>query len=124
MLDSITLGLQLTDISIGRLADGSWHVQSGAIDLFFTDASFEPAGGGPGAAAANELRAPFNGKVIAIKAQPGTAVMRGETLLVLESMKLEHALAASRDGVIKSVHVEEGQQASTSQVLMTFELLQ
>ncbi|MEZ0306845.1 MAG: acetyl-CoA carboxylase biotin carboxyl carrier protein subunit, partial [Ramlibacter sp.] len=56
--------------------------------------------------------------------QPGTTVARGDTLLVLESMKLEHALAASRDGVIKSVHVEAGQQAATSQVLVTFEALQ
>lgn len=85
------------------------------------DASFEPAGGAGGASAANELRAPFNGKVIAVKARPGAMVARGETLLVIESMKLEHALAASRDGVVKAVHVQAGQQACTSQVLVTFE---
>jgi 3-methylcrotonyl-CoA carboxylase alpha subunit/geranyl-CoA carboxylase alpha subunit len=107
-----------------RLPGGGWHIQSGAVDLFIEDASFEPAAGGGAAAAANELRAPFNGKVIAVKALPGAAVVRGDTLLVLESMKLEHALAASRDGVVKSVHVEAGQQAATSQVLVTFEALQ
>jgi 3-methylcrotonyl-CoA carboxylase alpha subunit/geranyl-CoA carboxylase alpha subunit len=106
-----------------RLADRAWHVQHGAVDLVVTDASFEPAAAGA-TTAANELRAPFNGKVIAIKAQPGATVARGDTLLVLESMKLEHALGASRDGVIKSVHVEPGQQAATSQVLVTFEALQ
>jgi geranyl-CoA carboxylase alpha subunit len=42
-------------------------------------------------------------------------------LLVLESMKLEHVLSAARDGVVKAVHVEAGQQAATSQVLVTFE---
>ncbi|MDF2467004.1 MAG: biotin/lipoyl-binding protein [Ramlibacter sp.] len=99
------------------------HVQHGAVDLVVADASFEPAASGS-ATAANELRAPFNGKVIAIKARPGATVARGDTLLVLESMKLEHALGASRDGVIKSVHVEPGQQAATSQVLVTFEALQ
>ena len=107
-----------------RVEANTWHLQSGAIDLLVEDASFEPAAGGAGATAANELRAPFNGKVIAIKAQPGATVVRGDTLLVLESMKLEHALGASRDGVIKSVHVEPGQQAATSQVLVTFEALQ
>ena len=107
-----------------RLDANTWHVQSGAIDLLVEDASFEPAAGAGGVAAANELRAPFNGKVIAINAQPGAAVARGDTLLVLESMKLEHALGASRDGVIKAVHVEPGQQAATSQVLVTFEALQ
>jgi 3-methylcrotonyl-CoA carboxylase alpha subunit/geranyl-CoA carboxylase alpha subunit len=69
----------------------------------------------------HELRAPFNGKVISVAAQPGAAVGRGDTLLVLESMKLEHALGASRDGVIKAVHVGVGQQAATLQLLVTFE---
>jgi 3-methylcrotonyl-CoA carboxylase alpha subunit/geranyl-CoA carboxylase alpha subunit len=107
-----------------RLDEDRWHIQIGSVDLFIDDASFQPAAGAGGASAANELRAPFNGKVIAVKAQPGTTVARGDTLLVLESMKLEHALGASRDGVIKAVHVTAGQQAATSQVLVTFEALQ
>jgi 3-methylcrotonyl-CoA carboxylase alpha subunit/geranyl-CoA carboxylase alpha subunit len=105
-----------------RLDSGAWHIQTGAVDLVLEDASFEPAGNAGTAAAANELRAPFNGKVISVKAQPGTAVGRGDTLLVLESMKLEHALGASRDGVVKAVHVAAGQQAATSQLLVTFEV--
>jgi geranyl-CoA carboxylase alpha subunit len=104
-----------------RLDSGAWQVQAGALDLVIEDASFEPAANAGAAAGANELRAPFNGKVISVKAQPGTAVGRGDTLLVLESMKLEHALGASRDGVIKAVHVAAGQQAATSQLLVTFE---
>jgi geranyl-CoA carboxylase alpha subunit len=103
-----------------RVRDDAWHVQVGAVDLVVEDASFEPAANGA-AAAANELRAPFNGKVIAVKARPGESVSRGDTLLVLESMKLEHVLGAARDAVVKAVHVESGQQAATSQVLVTFE---
>jgi geranyl-CoA carboxylase alpha subunit len=103
-----------------RIGDLAWHVQSGAVDLVIEDASYEPAAGGA-SSAANELRAPFNGKVIAVKAQPGAIVARGDALLVLESMKLEHVLGAMRDGVVKAVHVEAGQQAATSQVLVTFE---
>jgi len=48
-------------------------------------------------------------------------VARGDTLLVIESMKLEHSLAAQRDGVIKAIHVQPGQQAGAAQVLVTFE---
>jgi 3-methylcrotonyl-CoA carboxylase alpha subunit/geranyl-CoA carboxylase alpha subunit len=107
-----------------RMDSGDWHVQAGAVDLVMADASFEAAGDAGAAGAAYELRAPFNGKVISVTAQPGTAVGRGDTLLVLESMKLEHALGASRDGVIKAVHVAAGQQAATSQLLITFEALQ
>jgi 3-methylcrotonyl-CoA carboxylase alpha subunit/geranyl-CoA carboxylase alpha subunit len=104
-----------------RLDAGAWHIQAGAIDLVITDASFEPAGNASAGAGMHELRAPFNGKVISVAAQPGAAVGRGDTLLVLESMKLEHALGASRDGVIKAVHVGVGQQAATLQLLVTFE---
>jgi geranyl-CoA carboxylase alpha subunit len=105
-----------------RLDNGAWHIQHGAVDLLIEDASFEAPGNAGGAAAANELRAPFNGKVIAVKAQPGTVVGRGDTLLVLESMKLEHALSATRDGIVKAVHVAAGQQAATSQLLVTLEI--
>ncbi len=103
-----------------KLENGRWHVQSGAVDLFIEDVSFEAAGATARGAGAGELRAPFNGKVIAVKVAAGMQVARGDTLLVIESMKLEHALAATRDAVAEAVHVEPGQQVATSQVLVTF----
>jgi biotin carboxyl carrier protein len=48
-------------------------------------------------------------------------VRKGETLVVVESMKLEHALAAPRDGVVRSVEVTAGQQVGPGQVLLTLE---
>ncbi len=54
-------------------------------------------------------------------AEPGTAVRKGDTLLVIESMKLEHSLAAAHDATVKAVLVAPGQQAATSQVLVSFE---
>jgi geranyl-CoA carboxylase alpha subunit len=107
-----------------RLDDGRWHVQSGAVDLFVEDASFEPANAGGAGGAAGELRAPFNGRVIAVMAQAGGSVALGDSLLVLESMKLEHALSASRAGVVEAIHAEAGQQVATGQVLVTFEATQ
>lgn len=97
-----------------------WHVQTGSVDLFLEDATLEPAASG-GVAAARELRAPFNGKVIAVHAAPGQAVKRGDTLLVIESMKLEHAVNASHDAVLAAVMAEVGQQTSTGQVLLRFD---
>ena len=100
--------------------DGRWHVQSGAVDLFIEDVSFEPTDTAGASGAAGELRAPFNGRVIVVKASPGAAVAQGDTLLVLESMKLEHALAATRGATIHALHVAAGQQVATGQVLLTF----
>jgi 3-methylcrotonyl-CoA carboxylase alpha subunit/geranyl-CoA carboxylase alpha subunit len=104
-----------------HIAGTTWHLQSGTIDFLVEDASFEPTARGGNVGAHTELRAPFNGKVIAVKTEPGAKVARGDTLLVIESMKLEHSLAAARDATIKSIHVQPGQQAATSQVLVTFE---
>ena len=101
--------------------DGRWHVRVGAVDLFLEDASYQPATSGLGGAGAHELRAPFNGKVMALHAAEGQRVKQGDTLVVLESMKLEHALAAPRNAVVASVEVGPGQQVATAQVLVRFE---
>ncbi|HEY0822585.1 MAG TPA: biotin carboxylase N-terminal domain-containing protein [Ramlibacter sp.] len=103
------------------LDERRWHVQVGAVDLFLQDASFDPPASSQAGGGGNELRVPFNGKVIAVHAHPGAGVRKGETLVVVESMKLEHALAAPRDGTVRSLHVEAGQQVASAQVLVTFE---
>jgi 3-methylcrotonyl-CoA carboxylase alpha subunit/geranyl-CoA carboxylase alpha subunit len=104
-----------------RVADGRWHVQVGAVDVWLKDASFEPAAGVASGSQAMELRAPFNGKVIAVKVSAGASVRRGDTLLVIESMKLEHAVCATRDAVVAAMAVEPGQQTAPGQVLLRFE---
>jgi geranyl-CoA carboxylase alpha subunit len=109
------------DVTVVALEAGHWHVQSGDVDLFVRDASFDPAGGAGGAAAGNELRAPFNGKVIALAASNGATLRKGDTALVIESMKLEHAIAAPRDARVGEVLVAVGQQVAPGQVLVRFE---
>ncbi|MDI1341260.1 biotin carboxylase N-terminal domain-containing protein [Polaromonas sp.] len=104
-----------------RVAHGRWHVQVGATDVWLKDASFEPAAGGSSVSRAMELKAPFNGKVIAVKVSAGASVKRGDTLLVIESMKLEHAVCATRDAVVAVISVEPGQQTAPGQVLLGFE---
>jgi 3-methylcrotonyl-CoA carboxylase alpha subunit/geranyl-CoA carboxylase alpha subunit len=113
-------GSTLEALPAVRVARGRWHVQNGAVDLFLDDASFDPPGAAAGAGS-DELRVPFNGKVVAVHAQPGASVRKGDTLVVVESMKLEHALGASRDGMVRSLHVAPGQQVATAQLLVTFE---
>jgi len=118
--DGQTRRLALRQPACVALGQRRWHVQVGAVDLLVQDASFDPP---PAARAAgsDELRAPLAGKVIAVHARRGASVARGDPLLVIESMKLEHALAAPRDGVVAAVHVGVGQQAASGQVLVALE---
>ena len=64
------------------------------------------------------ILAPMPGTVIAINAKPGDAIARGDTLLVIESMKLETAVKAPRDGVVEAVHVAVGQSFDRSAPLV------
>ncbi|MGA1343754.1 MAG: acetyl/propionyl/methylcrotonyl-CoA carboxylase subunit alpha [Hyphomonas sp.] len=66
----------------------------------------------------NIVKAPMPGKVLSMLARPGKAVTRGETLAVLEAMKMEHALAAPRDGMVGAVHAVAGQQVADGDVLV------
>ncbi|HVX32757.1 MAG TPA: acetyl-CoA carboxylase biotin carboxyl carrier protein subunit, partial [Solirubrobacterales bacterium] len=54
------------------------------------------------------LEAPMPGTVVQLRVEPGAAVAAGETLVVLESMKMEIAIAAPRDGVVAEVFVAAG----------------
>ena len=49
------------------------------------------------------LRAPMPGKIVATPVKAGDAVTKGQPVVVLEAMKMEHALTAPFDGVVESV---------------------
>ena len=98
-----------------------WHVQlqgPECFELWLTDQSHSAPSSGASAQAAQSLRAPFNGKLIALHVQEGQAVQQGDAVLVIESMKLEHILCAPRDAVVHSLSASVGQQVSPGQVLV------
>ena len=107
-------------VQLAAMRNREWHLQVDAVDLFVVDASFEPVAASSRAMAL-ELKAAFSGKVVAVHAAAGQAVKAGETLLVIESMKLEHSVTAARDSRVKAVAVEPGQQVSPGQLLLSFE---
>jgi acetyl-CoA carboxylase biotin carboxylase subunit len=62
--------------------------------------------------------APMPGKVIAMSVVVGQTVKRGETLLILEAMKMEHSVLSSSDGVVEEILVDEGQQLEANALLV------
>ena len=71
------------------------------------------------AAASGSLRAPMPGLVKLVRAAKGDAVIKGQPLLILEAMKMEHTIAAPHDGVIAEI-AAEGAQVSDGTVLVRF----
>ena len=72
------------------------------------------AGGTEGASV---LTAPMPGRVIAIRTSQGKAVRAGEPVVVIEAMKMEHAVVAPADGTVERVTVREGQQVERGAVV-------
>ncbi|TAL34654.1 MAG: carbamoyl-phosphate synthase large subunit [Phenylobacterium sp.] len=60
-------------------------------------------------AGAQALRSPLQGTVIGLAAQVGDTVRRGQTLVILEAMKMEHVISADAAGIVRGLAVEMGE---------------
>ncbi|MBT2375180.1 acetyl/propionyl/methylcrotonyl-CoA carboxylase subunit alpha [Pseudomonas fluorescens] len=67
------------------------------------------------------VKAPMDGAIVEVRVSEGDRVSKGQLLLVLEAMKMEHPLKAGIDGVIKRVQVIAGDQVRNRQVLLEIE---
>jgi len=90
-------------------AGGVLHLELGDLSASFEDLTYDPPAAAAGSAESRVL-APMNGRVLAVDVRPGDTVTKGQRLVVLEAMKMEHQLLARRDGVIDQVLVRVGDQ--------------
>ena len=67
----------------------------------------------------DKIMAPMPSKVIKVLVEPGQRVAKGETLLVLEAMKMQSGIEASRDCVVESVGCAEGDSVMADQILIS-----
>jgi methylmalonyl-CoA carboxyltransferase small subunit len=88
-----------------------------------------PAGAPAPKAAADEgpvnedkvCRSPINGIVVKVSAQVGQSIQTGDTLLVLEAMKMETNITAPVAGKVAKIRVEQGAGVTAGQILVDFE---
>ena len=67
------------------------------------------------------LKSPMPGLIVAVRVSPGQEVKKGETLVILESMKMENELKAPRDGKVGTLRVEARQAVEQGQTLVTLD---
>jgi len=95
------------------------HLDGRAFAVHAVDA-LEDAAGEHGGEADTAI-APMPGTVIAVETAPGRKVEKSALLMTIESMKMETAIKAWRDGVVKEVHYDAGQTFDRGAQLVTLE---
>jgi biotin carboxyl carrier protein len=70
--------------------------------------------------AANTVTAPLPGTIKSIAVQPGQEVAAGDELLVIEAMKMDNVIRASKTGVIDTVYVGAGRQVAHGELMLEY----
>ncbi len=102
-------------VSVVRDGDAVWVVDPDVGPVRFAPLAGDADAGGHGEAS---LEAPMPGTVVQLRVEPGATVSAGETLVVLESMKMEISITAPRDGAVAEVLVAPGDQVDRGAVLV------
>ncbi|HNB20464.1 MAG TPA: 3-methylcrotonyl-CoA carboxylase, partial [Agitococcus sp.] len=102
------------------LANNSVYLDAGQGQLVARDDTHSPPQTAD-AASQNKILAPMDGLLVNILAKVGDTVSAGQTLLLLEAMKIEHPLKAPCAGVVKEILVHEKQQVKKRQLLLVIE---
>ena len=74
-----------------------------------------------GGAADGSILSPMPGRIIAVSVIEGAAVKKGQKLVTLEAMKMEHSLVAPFDGIVAELHATDGGQVSDGMLLVRIE---
>jgi acetyl/propionyl-CoA carboxylase alpha subunit len=106
------------EVVIARRGDEVFiHLDGAACTLRYQHPLVRLAAQAQGSAE-DRVSAPMPGAIVSVQVKAGDAVKKGQTLLVMESMKMETTLSAPRDGVVAAVHFEQGQSFDRDAVLL------
>ncbi len=118
---TITVNGKVYDVSVEEKAGGASAPATAQAAVQPTPAPAPtpaPTSAAAGGGAIN-IEAGAAGKVVDIVAMPGTAVKRGDNVVILEVMKMETPVVAPEDGTVASIEVEKGQQVAAGDLLAT-----
>jgi geranyl-CoA carboxylase alpha subunit len=108
-------GLQQTARFVAQ--EGTLHLDVNGNVFALRETTLE-AGAAGRRDGSSQLVAPMNGAIVSVLAKPGDPVARGQRVVVLEAMKMQHEISAERDGIIDKILVKPGDQVATRQPLV------
>ena len=116
---TITVNGNVYDVTVEESGAGSPAARPAAAAPKAAPAAAPKAAAPAGGSGAIKLEAKAAGKVFAVEASVGQAVKKGDTVVVLEVMKMETPVVAETDGTIASIDVAKGDSVEVGTVLAT-----
>jgi 3-methylcrotonyl-CoA carboxylase alpha subunit len=99
-------------------SEGLFTVEEGKTWRF---GPYRAEGGGIGSASDGTILSPMPGRIIAVEVAAGQSVTKGQKLVTLEAMKMEHSLTAPFDGVVTELNADVGGQVREGMILVRVE---
>jgi geranyl-CoA carboxylase alpha subunit len=93
------------------------YLQASGQAVALRDVTHQPASGAS-ATGSGRVKATMDGAIIDVLVEAGQTVKQGDTLVILEAMKMEHPVKADRDGTVGEVLAAKGDQVKRSQLLV------
>lgn len=90
-------------------------------EIVYKNSGGAAAGGAGGGASDATLRSPIPGKVVSFSTEEGLEVRKGDPVVVLESMKMQVAVKAHRDGTVRSLKVKQGGSVAKNDAIAEIE---
>ena len=118
----ITVNGTSNDVSVEELSGGAVSAAPVAAAPVAAPApAAAPAAPAPAAGGAGSIKvsSPMPGKILAVKANVGDSVKKGQVILILEAMKMENEVVAPEDGTIASIDVTVGASVESGDTLAT-----
>lgn len=108
--------------AVAQSGSTTWYSLNG--EVWTVEAETRSNRGGPkaGAADPSQITAPMPGKIIKVLAGKGASVQAGETLIVMEAMKMEYTLKAAAAGTVQEIACAVGEQVTLGTVLVKLKL--
>ncbi len=104
-----------------ELADGSTPVAPAPVVKNTQAPAPSKKAASPVAATAGSVISPMPGTILKVNVKQGDAVKAGDSVIILEAMKMENDITAPKDGIIKSIFVEAGQSVAKDDALFEVE---
>ncbi|MBD3949353.1 biotin/lipoyl-binding protein [Tuanshanicoccus lijuaniae] len=112
----VTVNGQVYEVSLRELQDNETVTTTAPAQPAPPAAT--PAAPAPVTGEGLSVKAPMGGVIMSVKVKENQSVKAGDTLFILEAMKMENEIKAPQDGVVKSILVSESQQVETNQELV------